>query len=1712
MTSQTKPPAPAAPALQAADVTHDMPHQSDASYCGSADALVAMDGYHYAQGVVQRRGAVQAAPDTAPLAGSGDAAGTSGAPSKPANRTGLPDGLKAGIEALSGVSLDNVKVHYRSPKPAQLQAQAYARGSEIHLAPGREHHLAHEAWHVVQQAQGRVAPSVQMKRGVPGNDDARLESEADRMGAAALRWAGRYACGAVSRPLRETTARAAQGIVQRKPEDVLKTLPADLEETIALKQVLANARRVARYFPLIQKESHTYASIRYTLRTYVQAASKKSTLGPGRFIAGWNNDVHHTAVDRYQQPDEATESYEVSNPEGYSPGEKTQQDLAHWIATPLSQKEMTPDIKLATIIPMLLTQREFPEDATVALKLFFGHTANFDPVDNLGRDFRANEHGQYYRSSPDPARVNNAVSLKNDAEVLYEQSGEKFPKGYTAQVANPALHAKLIQYGYLKPSIHEMTFIGDDADKVINYAVYKSVGGSHTGSLGLIQNVYRTIQVGTRVEARDPSASTPKWAETGVKDALKAVIPDDQLAPDTSSNYHDFMLEDRSALIARVAEAVRAKYDKKRRGWRVVPIQSPNHASLILELVDKDGSFPLKEQIWRELFIPTFNETAASLKLQTRATHRGSFGFLYPSVSSVGGPVRIWPGLTPPAVFEHLVLGTLDALHVKNPNFQKPRGHASRTIDNAASRSRTPDVALYREALKTAVRYAQDAMHETIAIRGPERFAQWIAVRLQRNLTKAQFLLAQKSPTDAATQEQLYLKSALVIENLMEYSYLLESFNAQTLTSPDSTPHDPYPDYLRNTLGLGSAKHETATFYLDSGMQAIVSANLLARAWTVQRKKIDEQSQLETIDLNSYFEYAAVDKENLRLLTINRAPNGRFLNWTELERALNKRDQGHKAPPSIIAADLNPVLTSSQATESRVDYQNVFKHFAKKNGTGLNDATIPIVDVTNASLAKAAELNLHEGYENFIVLESLSKHQQLGADKYTMGRMSAVGSAAFIELAKKLIGPIQRDAFHRLPATYRLRMDRIFYGTTRAPQTTFAVALLNSANRYDEFMDLMGFGDEWRAENKSADGDVETIRARYAKVRELINQGLTRYKTEVIETAKSPHDLDKAFRALPPADQRDVQYDISTRFSGPSRDEIFVENPFLLATGPGTQTGVTNVGNTCYLAAALNMLAYSPWRHLFAPRDPDARSDLRARVNAVLVNIRAGQRIDYDTVADLLVALDHAELLEGPNAFAARVALNAQRDPSEVLGYLLDYFGAATTPGYSLAQTHTKAIDLPNRVSLPLADPARYSTFDAQGNFAPRQVSDWLIKLPITGAASLQTALTNYLARENIEQVTGVYNGPNQNNLGRGLVYRSRGTSQIALGAQTPHVISIQLVRWSFGNGQIRKDPSAIHMPEQFVLNQHGYRLEAVIYHQGARPNVGHYTTNTRNANGGWDYRDDTSVAPDFSFAQHSGLGYLYTYVDQGVVDLQTAAALLDLANPHALQQALAPLALPPLFGALPGMFSGTFPGAFSQQQGWGGTSTSGNRSPWNTWNTQTPTIGPDLASLFRGTQATVNIDMGDEVLQMPSSTFLDFLPDVNLRDPSSVYGAIEQVVDKAIRRKRSPYEAFGADWSPDRADWDEELPSQPSTQSSTPRLSYKAKRQRKIRVTITFAQLPTLTAPLTHGALVPLQQPQPFPQPVPQPFGTIAFTFDITRRSVSLVTPRRWPPELGYL
>jgi len=82
----------------------------------------------------------------------------------------LPDALRSGLAAQAAREIPDLRVHYNSHRPTQLQAHAYTQGNDIFLAPGQERHLPHEAWHVVQQQQGRVGASWHAQ----GADEARV--------------------------------------------------------------------------------------------------------------------------------------------------------------------------------------------------------------------------------------------------------------------------------------------------------------------------------------------------------------------------------------------------------------------------------------------------------------------------------------------------------------------------------------------------------------------------------------------------------------------------------------------------------------------------------------------------------------------------------------------------------------------------------------------------------------------------------------------------------------------------------------------------------------------------------------------------------------------------------------------------------------------------------------------------------------------------------------------------------------------------------------------------------------------------------------------------------------------------------------------------------------------------------------------------------------------------------------------------------------------------------------------------------------------------------------------------------------------------------------------------------------------------------------------------------------------------------------------------
>jgi DNA ligase-1 len=151
----------------------------------------------------------------------------------------MPPALIRGIESESGLSMEGVKVEYNSSEPANAEAVAHASGADLHIAPGQEEHLPREAWHVVQQKQGRIGTGAEESGSVVVNDDGSLEAEADAMGLAAAtvvqafledKYDGMRAqvhCGAAEHPGRVA-------IYSRNREDITESFPELVEAFAAV--------------------------------------------------------------------------------------------------------------------------------------------------------------------------------------------------------------------------------------------------------------------------------------------------------------------------------------------------------------------------------------------------------------------------------------------------------------------------------------------------------------------------------------------------------------------------------------------------------------------------------------------------------------------------------------------------------------------------------------------------------------------------------------------------------------------------------------------------------------------------------------------------------------------------------------------------------------------------------------------------------------------------------------------------------------------------------------------------------------------------------------------------------------------------------------------------------------------------------------------------------------------------------------------------------------------------------------------------------------------------------------------------------------------------------------------------------------------------------------------------------------------------------------
>jgi hypothetical protein len=130
----------------------------------------------------------------------------------------LSEDTRASMENALSADFSNVNIHANSQQATNVGALAYTQGNDVHFAPGQyqpnsqsgKELLGHELTHVVQQREGRVKPTTSVG-GMPVNDNAGLENEADSLGKIAAKSEGGQT---TQKKSKENNTSTSQGIIQ----------------------------------------------------------------------------------------------------------------------------------------------------------------------------------------------------------------------------------------------------------------------------------------------------------------------------------------------------------------------------------------------------------------------------------------------------------------------------------------------------------------------------------------------------------------------------------------------------------------------------------------------------------------------------------------------------------------------------------------------------------------------------------------------------------------------------------------------------------------------------------------------------------------------------------------------------------------------------------------------------------------------------------------------------------------------------------------------------------------------------------------------------------------------------------------------------------------------------------------------------------------------------------------------------------------------------------------------------------------------------------------------------------------------------------------------------------------------------------------------------------------------------------------------------------
>ncbi len=306
---------------------------------------------------------------------------------------------------------------------------------------------------------------------------------------------------------------------------------------------------------------------------------------------------------------------------------------------------------------------------------------------------------------------------------------------------------------------------------------------------------------------------------------------------------------------------------------------------------------------------------------------------------------------------------------------------------------------------------------------------------------------------------------------------------------------------------------------------------------------------------------------------------------------------------------------------------------------------------------------------------------------------------------------------------------------------------------------------------------------------------------------RAPTETPKKVATRPKTDKSDTT-------SGKTSDTPELEKMIVSNSDP-ERGGITNAGNTCYIAAVLQLMAAVPTYHsIFTtplpPHSTDAITTLHTRGAGIVAKINGQQDVNLLEMDQFRTSLFANGWLGGDLSQRVR-----EQDASELFTFLMDLFASPTM----VQQSHEWRVE-GSRQSQQKVETNRMLTLSG-----------------LRGAGRGRTLES--LLQENLNVVT------TEQERGKPDTHHLRRLHAL------PPTLTIELSRYAYNQwvGQLLKLSERITIGQNLTIPatlspdnaDHLYELSGFIVHHGALPTTGHYTSYVKDG-GQWYFCNDSSV------------------------------------------------------------------------------------------------------------------------------------------------------------------------------------------------------------------------------------------------------------------------------